>query len=135
MVIQCDNQQTLRLVTAEIGRLNIKLKHVDIHNHWLCQEYAERRVLFDWTPMRDMIANGLTKALSPQRHEVFVKLIKLDDITQRIELEKRMEALQDQLQDRRAAAAESPDKAAEMVFMVSRGVKTRGIGLHLHLDI
>ena len=82
-----------------------------------------------------MIADGLTKALSPQRHEAFVKLIKLDDITQQIELEKRMEALRDQLQDRRAAAAESPGKAAEMVFMVSRGVKTRGIGLHLHLDI
>ena len=116
-------------------KLLIKLCHVDIHNHWLRQEYAERRVLFDWTPTRDMIADSLTKALSPQRHEAFVKLIKLDDITQRIELEKRMEALRDQLQDRRAAAAESPGKAAEMVFMVSWGVKTRGIGLHLHLDI
>ena len=83
--------------------------------------------------MRDMIVNGLTKALSSQRHEVFVKLIKLDDITQRIELEKRMKALRDQLQDRKAA--ESPDKATEMAFLVCRGVKTRGIGLHLHLDI
>ena len=84
-------------------------------------------------PMRDMIVDGLTKALSPQQHEAFVKLIKLDDITQRIELEKRMEALRDQLQDRKAV--ESPGKATEMAFLVCRGVKTRGIGLHLHLDI
>ena len=114
-------------------KLLIKLHHVDIHNHWLRQEYAERRVLFDWTPTRNMIADGLTKALSPQRHEAFVKLIKLDDITQRIELEKRMEALRDQLQDRKAA--ESPDKAIKMAFLMCRGIKTRGIGLHLHLDI
>ena len=78
--------------------------------------------------------DDLIKALSSQRHEAFVKLIKLDDISQRIELEKRMEALRDQLQDRKAAA-ESPGKATEMIFLVSRGVKTRGIGLHLHLDI
>ena len=114
-------------------KLLTKLRHVNIHNHWLRQEYAEQRVLFDWTPTRDMIADGLTKALSPQQHEAFVKLIKLDDITQRIELEKRMEALRDQLQDRKAA--ESPGKATEMAFLVCRGVKTRGIGLHLHLDI
>ena len=81
-----------------------------------------------------MIADGLIKALSPQRHEAFVKLIKLDDIMERIELKKRMEALRDQLQARKAAA-ESPGKATEMIFLVSRGVKTRGIGLHLHLDI
>jgi len=117
----------------EFMKLSTKLRHVDIHNHWLRQEYAERRVLFDWTPTRDMIADSLTKALSPQRHEAFVKLIKLDDITQRIKLEKRMEALQDQLQDRKAV--ESPDKITEMAFLVCRGVKTRGIGLHLHLDI
>src|SRR5436190_3436288 len=91
LVIECNNSQTLRLVTEESMKLSTKLCHVDIHNHWLCQEYAERRVLFNWTPMRDMIADSLTKALSPQRHEAFVKLIKLNDITQQIELEKRME--------------------------------------------
>ena len=85
-------------------------------------------------PIRDIIADGLTKALSPQRHKAFIKLIKLDNITERIEVEKRMEALRDQLQDRKAAA-ESPDKTIEMAFLVCRGVKMRGIGLHLHLDI
>ena len=33
--IQCDNRQTIRLVTEEIARLQTKLRHVDIHNHWL----------------------------------------------------------------------------------------------------
>ena len=36
--IMCDNQQTIRLVNADIALLNTKLRHVDIHNHWLRQE-------------------------------------------------------------------------------------------------
>ena len=38
IVIQCDNTQTIRLVNEEIARLQTKLRHVDIHNHWLRQE-------------------------------------------------------------------------------------------------
>ena len=33
--IECDNKQTIRLVTEEITVLRTKLRHVDIHNHWL----------------------------------------------------------------------------------------------------
>jgi hypothetical protein len=31
--IECDNKQTIRLVTKEIATLQTKLHHVDIHNH------------------------------------------------------------------------------------------------------
>ena len=66
-------------------KLTTKLRHVDIHNHWLQQEYSKRRVLFNWTPTRDMIADGLTKALPRQRHEEFLRQIRLDDISERLE--------------------------------------------------
>src|SRR6516162_6396913 len=46
LVVECDNSQTLRLVTEESMKLSTKLRHVDIHNHWLRQEHAERRVVF-----------------------------------------------------------------------------------------
>ena len=36
--IECDNKQTIRLVTEEIARLKTNLRHVDIHNHWLRSE-------------------------------------------------------------------------------------------------
>jgi uncharacterized protein YicC (UPF0701 family) len=39
--LQCDNVQTIRLVTEEISKL---LRHVDIHNHWLRQEIARDRI-------------------------------------------------------------------------------------------
>ena len=38
LTIDCDNKQTINLVTAEDMTLYIKLRHVDIHNHWLRQE-------------------------------------------------------------------------------------------------
>ena len=46
LVVECDNLQTLRLVTEESLKLVTKLRHVDIHNHWLRQEHSERRVVF-----------------------------------------------------------------------------------------
>ena len=46
LIIECNNQQTLRLVMEESMKLSTKLRHVDIHNHWLWQEHAEKQVLF-----------------------------------------------------------------------------------------
>jgi hypothetical protein len=36
--IRCDNRQILRVLKKEMLKLDIKLKHVDIHKHWLRQE-------------------------------------------------------------------------------------------------
>ena len=80
LVIKCNNSQTLRLVRKKFMKLSIKLYHVDIHNHWLCQEYAKWRVLFNWISTKDMIMNELIKALLLQWHETFVKLIKINNI-------------------------------------------------------
>jgi hypothetical protein len=33
ITIECDNSQTIKLVTTEIAILKTKLRHVDIHNH------------------------------------------------------------------------------------------------------
>ena len=43
--IDCDNLQTIRLLTKETSQLNTKLRHIDIHNHWLRQEIQEGRIL------------------------------------------------------------------------------------------
>jgi hypothetical protein len=58
---QFDNKQTIRLVNADIALLQTKLRHVDIHNHWLCQEAARKRIKVFYTPTHDMMADGLTK--------------------------------------------------------------------------
>ena len=60
-----------------------------------------RRVLFQWKPTKDIIANGLTKALPRQKFNTFVKMIGMVDIEERLNAEKRMEDLKDKLLARR----------------------------------
>lgn len=50
-------------MTEDIVKLVTKLRHVDIHNHWLRQEVKEDRVRVEWTSTASMVADGLTKAL------------------------------------------------------------------------
>jgi hypothetical protein len=78
--IQCDNKQTIRLVEAEIALLQTKLRHVDIHNHWLRQEAARGRIKVQYTPTNEMIADGLTKSLYAEQHQRFVQQLGLVDI-------------------------------------------------------
>jgi len=44
LVLKCDNNQTIRLLTAEYAKLFTKLRHVDVHHHWLRQE-VQRQAL------------------------------------------------------------------------------------------
>jgi len=68
LVIQCDNKQTIRLVVEDSAKLSTKLRHVDIHNHWLRQEYSSGRVLVEWIKTARMLADGLTKALGKGKY-------------------------------------------------------------------
>ena len=79
--ISCDNAQTIRLLTKETPKLNTKLRHVDIHHHWLRQEVQGNRLRIHWIKTADMIADGLTKALPNQKHENFIRQIGLTDVS------------------------------------------------------
>jgi hypothetical protein len=82
--IQCDNAQTIRLVTEEIAKLQTKLRHVDIHNHWLRQEVMRNRINVVYTKSRDMIADGLTKVLLAEKFNRFRDQMGLVDIGDKI---------------------------------------------------
>lgn len=83
--IRCDNRQTVELLTSEQAKINTKLRHVDIHGHWLRQEVREGRINVIWVPTGQMVADGLTKLLPRQRHEHFVKMLKMADISHMID--------------------------------------------------
>ena len=91
LTIDCDNTQTLRLVTEDSAKLVTKLRHVDIHNHWLRQEHARGSIILRWKATKDMIADGLTKALPGQRFQNFVDMIGLVDIQEQLQAEKETE--------------------------------------------
>lgn len=80
LAIRCDNQQTIRLLTKEAPQLRTKLRHVDIHHHWLRQEVQAGRILIKWTETKEMAADGLTKLLPRQRHAEFIQMMGMEDI-------------------------------------------------------
>ena len=80
VIIQYDNQQTLYLIQAEIEKLSIKLKHVDIQNHWLCQEYQQSCITVHYIESKSMIADNLMKALLLNSHHWFLDQMNLIDI-------------------------------------------------------
>ncbi|KAJ5642646.1 hypothetical protein N7490_006646 [Penicillium lividum] len=88
LTIECDNRRTVDLINAEDTPFDTKLRHVDIHGHWLRQEVKEGRVRIKWVPTSQMLADGLTKMLPRQKHEAFVRMLGLTDVRHLIEEEK-----------------------------------------------
>ena len=82
LTVHCENTQTIRLLTQDGQKLNTKLRHIDIHQHWLRQEVQSGRIRINWIPTSDLPANGFTKTLSRQKHEKFIRQINLIDIGQ-----------------------------------------------------
>jgi hypothetical protein len=127
LTVECDNLQTLRLVTREGARLTTKLRHVDIHNHWLRQEVQEGRLQVYYTPTKEMIADGLTKALSGPKHAEFVRQMGLVDIETRIlESRNRMKLEQRLLEKRRAQETASNLNTKEIKDMAKITYREKG---------
>ncbi|KAF4471559.1 retrotransposon hobase [Fusarium albosuccineum] len=82
--IQCDSTQTVRLVTTELVRLQTKLRHVDVHNHWLRQEVAEGKVSIEYTPSAEMMADGLMKSLAKEPFRIFRKQLNIKELIEGI---------------------------------------------------
>jgi hypothetical protein len=79
--IRCDNRQILRVLKKKMLKLDTKLKHVDIHKHWLRQKIQTNRINVSWCSTAKMSANDFIKMLSRQKHEEFLKQLHLIDIT------------------------------------------------------
>ena len=85
--IRCDNKQTIRLVNENTSQLTTKLRHVDIHNHWLRQEVQRKTIRIVYTPTNDMIADGFTKSLSANKTRQLLEHVGLVDIEDKTVIE------------------------------------------------
>jgi hypothetical protein len=91
ITIECDNKQTIRLVTEELAKLKTSLRHVDIHNHWLRQEHSRGKIDVVYTESAKMMADGLTKALVQGAFESFREQMGLVDLRERLAERRRNE--------------------------------------------
>jgi hypothetical protein len=60
-----------------------------------------KQVLFRWKPTKEILADGLTKALPKQRFRNFVDMIGIVDIRERLDTERRMEDMKEEILARR----------------------------------
>jgi hypothetical protein len=85
VTIDCDNKQTMHLLQSEEPILHMKLQHVNICQHWLRELVQDKKIRIKWVPMAQMPADSLTKALSVNNHQKFVKMLVLHDIREKIQ--------------------------------------------------
>ncbi|KAI3120209.1 hypothetical protein CBS147326_9557 [Penicillium roqueforti] len=78
--ILCDNAQTVRLLNENEPNLTTKLRHVDIHHHWLREKCQNGDIKVRWIPTDQQPADGLTKPLGAAKHAAFVQHLGLIDM-------------------------------------------------------
>lgn len=109
ITINCDNLQTINLVTKDAARLNTKLRHVDIHNHWLRQEVARGTLRIQYIPTDEMTADGLTKALPVAKWSAFLRQLRMTpDTRPRIPIKLPLEQKQDDIYAAGASTSVQP---------------------------
>jgi hypothetical protein len=77
----------------------MKLRHVDIYSHWLCQEVQQGSITLTWQESKKMMADGLTKALSQGPFDRFTEMIGLVDQEDKLQSIRREEDLREQLKE------------------------------------
>ena len=78
--IECDNHQMIRAFITSTIQFTIKLRHVNIHRHWLRQKIQKSTIIIQWIFTVNILTNDFTKILSSQKHKKFLKLIDLQSI-------------------------------------------------------
>lgn len=74
-----DNQEAIALSKNE--KFKRRTKHVDVKYHWLRELAAKKELIIRYIPTNDMIADVMTKALTPIKHGNFCTLLGLHDVT------------------------------------------------------
>ncbi len=97
--IECNNAKTIWLLVEESRKLQTKLRHFDIHSHWLRREVQRGSIHIRWVPTKEKVADGLIKALSiTKKHDSFVKMTGIENQKDLLASIKREEAAINQLQ-------------------------------------
>lgn len=63
----------------ELIKLQTKLRHVNIHLHWLRQKVQYKTINICWISTKEIIADSLTKALLSIKHAAFVEITEIKD--------------------------------------------------------
>lgn len=77
LIVQCNNKQTIQLITKELQRLRTALHYVNIHQCWVRQEVQKGTFSVEYIKTTKMAADGMTKILTRSKFRAFVGLLGL----------------------------------------------------------
>ena len=75
-IIYTDNQGAIAF--THNPEHHARTKHIDIQYHFIRNCIEDEMTRLEYCPMEDMIANGLTKALGPERHRRLARMMEMD---------------------------------------------------------
>lgn len=81
ILMLCDNKQTIDQINKDIATLKTKLRHVDIHNHWLREKARTGEIKVSYVTSKEQLADGLTKSLPIAQFKEWKTRIGLADKT------------------------------------------------------
>ena len=70
-----DNQGSIALAHNPV--FHARTKHIDIQHHYIRDEVASGRIDLQYVPTSEMIADGMTKALTHAKFHLFVKQLRM----------------------------------------------------------
>ena len=72
-IIYVDSQSAIALTHNPEHHAHIK--HIDIQYHFIRNRVEEGRTQLEYCPMEDIVADGLTKVLGPERYKKLAKMM------------------------------------------------------------
>src|SRR5579859_6307088 len=75
--IYCDNQSAIAL--AHNPEHHAHTKHIDIQYHFVRNCIEDGTTRLEYCPTEDMVADGLTKALAPERHWKLIRMMGMEE--------------------------------------------------------
>lgn len=78
--LECDNQQTVRLIALDNPVIKTNVRHIHISELWIRQEQRNGRVNVAWVDTNRMEADGLTKPLPKAKFDKFVAQLGMKDV-------------------------------------------------------
>ena len=82
--LECDNRQSVRLITLDNPVIKTNIRHIHISELWIRQEQREGRINVSWVDTNRMEADGLTKPLPKSKFDKFVAQLGMRNIENRI---------------------------------------------------
>ena len=70
-----DNQSLLNL--AENPEFHQRTKHIDVKHHFIREHVEKGTIELHYIPTTEMVADGLTKPLTAEKHAKFVDLLRM----------------------------------------------------------